>query len=147
MLWILQETPNFSCESNGSIFWWELASHGSLPCRTRSCWVPHRMNYKRFSDYVILNYQCSYQSKTSKRKHTESVNLHPTVITEYLKTELNQNKVANPFALWQSREAILADLEVYQNIMRATSGVYYWMYPFQRININDGVPSNLCSLQ
>ena len=28
-----------------------------------------------------------------------SANLHPIVVTEYLKTELNQNRVTGPFAL------------------------------------------------
>ena len=45
--------------------------------------------------WVDFNYQ--FTALKPARKNMESANLHPTVETEYLKTELKHNRVAGPF--------------------------------------------------
>ena len=95
---------------------------------------------------IGFNYQCT--TLKPARKNMESANLHPTVVTEYLKTELNQNRVAGPFAPTVVTGGHTSRFGVIPKHHQRDKWrlIVDLSYP-KDFSVNDGIPGSLCSLK
>ena len=95
---------------------------------------------------IGFNYLCTTLKPARKKMH--SANLHPTVVTEYLKTELNQNRVAGPFTPPAVTGGPISRFGVIPK--HHQSDKWHLIVDLSHPNdysVNDGIPGTLCSLQ
>ena len=95
---------------------------------------------------IGFNYQCTTLKPARRNMH--STNLHPTIVTECLKTELNQNRVAGPFIPLAVTGGHISRFGVIPKHHQNNKWhlIVDLSYPNGLI-INDGIPGTLCSLE
>ena len=95
---------------------------------------------------IGFNYQCTTLKPARKNMH--SANLHPTVVTEYLKTELNQNRAASPFTPPAVTGGHISRFGVIPKHHQSDKWrlIVDLSHP-NGYSVEDGIPGTLCSLQ
>ena len=96
--------------------------------------------------WIGFNYQCTTLKPARKNMH--SANLHPTVVTEYLKTDLNQNRVTALFIPSAVTGGHISRFGVIPK--HHQSDKWHLIVDLSHHNgysVNDGIPGTLCSLQ
>ena len=96
--------------------------------------------------WIDFNYQCT--TLKPARRNTLSANLHPTIVTECIKTKLNQNSVVGPFTLPAVTGGPISRFGVTPNHYQ--NNKWHLIVDLSYLNshsVNDDIPGTLCSLE
>ena len=113
---------------------------------------PKQSLVKFFIEGITVGFRIGFNYQTISlqpaTRNMESANSHPTVVTDYLQAELNQNRVAGPFNAAILTTGHTSRFGVIPKNHRSNQWrlIVDLSYP-KGHSVNDGIPRSLCSLK